>query len=137
MVRIPNGAGKYVSTTINKLDKEKFEKHIKHPTVIYFHGCAGVWEGTYTRINYLAKNGYAVIAPVSFARKKYPKSCNVVTKQGGLYRGTLKIRQFDAGFAIEHAKLIPWVDPDNVFLMGLSRGGITTATFSSKSAQWL
>ena len=30
---------------------------------------------------------------------------------------------------------MPWVDGDNVFLMGLSQGGITTATFFSESPE--
>ena len=45
----------------------------------------------------------------------------------------MKIRHFDAGYAIEKAKALPWVDANHVFLMGLSEGGITTATFQSNS----
>ena len=133
LVRIPNGKGKYIRTKMNKLNEKKLKTIQGYPTVIYLHGCAGVWEGTYTRINFLARNGFAVIAPVSFARKKYPKSCDPQQHVGGYYRGTLKIRQNDAGYAISKSKTLSWVDPNNVFLMGLSQGGITTATFSSKS----
>ena len=48
-----------------------------------------------------------------------------------MYRGTLRMRQYDAGYAIEKAKALSWVDSNNMFLVGLSQGGITTATFSS------
>ena len=134
-VRIPKPGGSYISTTMEELSSASYAITGTWPTVIYLHGCSGVWSGTYTRINFLARNGYAVIAPVSFARKKYPRSCNPEKHQGGLYRATLYMRQNDAGYAIAKAKALPWVDDDNVFLMGLSQGGITTATFFSTGAE--
>ncbi|MGI9227966.1 MAG: dienelactone hydrolase family protein, partial [Gammaproteobacteria bacterium] len=133
LVRIPNAEDKYIATTIDGLSDKKIKMIQGYPTVIYLHGCSGVTEGTYARINFLATNGYAVIAPISLARKKYPKSCDPAQKVAGLYRGTLKMRQHDAGYAIAKAKTLSWVDPNNVFLMGFSQGGITTATFRSKS----
>ena len=132
LVRIPKPGGGYISTTINKLTNSSSSVEGVWPTVIYLHGCTGIWPGTYTRINFLVKNGYAVIAPASFARKKYPISCKPSTHQGGLYRPTLIMRQNDAGHAIAKAKTLPWVNKAVVFLMGLSQGGITTATFSSQ-----
>ena len=131
LVRIPKGNGSYTSTTMEKLLRDGKEYLQSYPTVIYMHGCSGIWDGTYTRINLLASFGFAVIAPASFARKKYPKSCDPYTQQGGFYYGTLMMRQNDAGYAISQAKNLLWVDSENVFLMGLSQGGITTATFSS------
>lgn len=133
LVRIPRPGGGYLKTTMNDVIENKISIQGRWPTVIYMHGCAGIWSGTYTRINFLAGNGYAVIAPASFAREKYPKSCNPETHEGGLYRPTVKMRQNDAGHAIAKARKLPWVDEDNVFLMGLSEGGMTTATFSSKA----
>lgn len=131
LVRIPKSGGGYVTTTIAEIHEDGISPEGVWPTVIYMHGCSGLWSGTKTRINFLARNGYAVIAPASLARLKYPQSCNEDTYQGGLYRPTLKMRQFDAGYAIAKAKTFPWVDTSNVFLMGLSQGGITAATFSS------
>ncbi len=133
LVRIPaKSANKYIKTTIGELAFSNVAIERTYPAVIYMHGCSGIWDGTRIRLDFLAKNGYAVIAPASFARKKYPKSCAPSAYQGGLYRPTLKMRQHDAGYAIAKAKRLDWVDADNVFLMGLSQGGITTATFSSK-----
>ena len=134
-VRIPKPGGGYVSTTMKELNGGSRTVVGTWPTVIYLHGCTGVWSGTHTRINFLARNGYAVIAPVSFARRKYPKSCDPARHEGGFYRSTLLMRQNDAGFAIAKAKALPWVDSDNVFLMGLSQGGITTATFFSPAPE--
>jgi len=107
----------------------------RYPTVIYLHGCSGIWAGTLRRIDLLAANGYAVIAPASLARVKYPKSCDVATNTGGLYRGTLAMRQHDAGNAIAQARTLPWVDAGKLFLMGLSQGAVTTATFSGGTPQ--
>lgn len=131
LVRIPKSGGGYIKTTIAKLQKRSTAPKGVWPTVIYMHGCAGIWPGTKTRITFLARNGYAAIAPASLARQKYPQSCRPETHEGGLYRPTLRMRQNDAGYAIAKAKELSWVDEDNVFLMGLSQGGITTATFSS------
>ena len=130
LVRIPKPDGGYVGTTVANLQQDGGTPPGVWPTVIYMHGCSGFWPGTLTRINFLARNGYAVIAPASFARAKYPRSCRTDTHEGGLYRPILRIRQHDAGHAIASAKALPWVDSDNVFLMGLSEGGITTATFT-------
>ena len=135
LVRIPKSGGRYVSTTIAELQEGRISPEGAWPTVIYMHGCTGIWSGTKSRINFLARNGYAVVAPASFARLKYPQSCHPDTNQGGLYRPTLKMRQNDAGYAIAKAKTLPWVDKSNVFLMGLSQGGITTATFSSSRGE--
>ncbi len=134
LVRIPKKNSKrFTRTTMRKVVSGKVKIEGIYPTVIYLHGCSGIWQGTRDRINFLAKNGYAVIAPASFARKKYPKSCDPNTHKGGLYQPTLTMRQNDAGYAIAKAKMLDWVDVDNVFLMGLSQGGLTTATFSSKN----
>ena len=134
-VRIPKPGGGYVRTTMGELNSGSRTIAGAWPTVIYLHGCTGVWSGTYTRIDFLARNGYAVIAPVSFARRKYPKSCDPGKHQRGFYRSTLLMRQHDAGYAIAQARTLQWVDGDNVFLMGLSQGGITAATFFSTSPE--
>ena len=131
LVRIPKSGGGYVTTTIAELHEDGISPEGVWPTVIYMHGCSGIWSGTKTRIDFLARNGYAVVAPASLARLKYPQSCKEDAYQGGLYRPTLKMRQYDAGYAIAKAKTLTWVDSSNVFLMGLSQGGITAATFSS------
>ena len=129
IIRIPTKDGKFISSQVKDFTSLNILEDKKFPTVIYLHGCSGIWPGTIHRINFLAIHGFAVVAPPSLAREKYPKSCDVNLVQGGLYRGTLRIRQNDAGYAITQARKLPWVDEKNVFLMGLSEGGITTATF--------
>lgn len=131
LVRVPKPGGGYVATTVAELRDGAVSPLGVWPTVVYMHGCSGFWSGTRTRINFLAGNGYAVVAPASFARLKYPRSCRTETHRGGLYRRILRMRQSDVGHAVSRVKALPWVDKSNVFLMGLSEGGITTATFSS------
>ena len=130
LVRIPTNhqvfAGQISDLSLNALPIK-----IKLPTIIYLHGCSGVWWGTYIRLDFFAENGFAVIAPTSFARAKYPKSCDPATKRAGLYRETLKMRQYDALNAIKNAKQLDWVDSRNIFLVGFSEGGITSATVST------
>lgn len=133
LVRVPT-AGGVVATTIADLPTAGLEQQPPRPTVIYLHGCSGIWPGTYRRIDFLAANGYAVIAPASLARLKYPQSCDVAGHRGGLYRQTLRMRQHDAAHAIEQARKLPWVDGDNLYLMGLSEGAITTATLAPAGA---
>jgi poly(3-hydroxybutyrate) depolymerase len=52
-----------------------------------------------------------------------------------MYRPTLIMRQHEAAYAIRSARKLPWVDSKNIFLMGLSQGGITTATFAGEPAE--
>jgi dienelactone hydrolase len=130
LVRIPN-KHKVFAGQISDLPYEALLDKRKLPTVIYLHGCSGIWWGTYIRLDFFAENGFAVIAPASFARSKYPKSCDPATKRAGLYRETLKMRQYDALNAIKNAKQLDWVDARNIFLVGFSEGGITSATVST------
>ena len=130
LVRIPQQHQIYAGE-ISNLPPEALLVKGKLPTVIYLHGCSGIWWGTYIRLDFFAKNGFVVIAPASFARTKYPKSCDPATKRTGLYRETLKMRQYDALNAIKNAKQLDWVDARNVFLVGFSEGGVINATVST------
>ncbi|MEO1841479.1 MAG: dienelactone hydrolase family protein [Pseudomonadota bacterium] len=130
LVRIPKQHQVYTGQ-ISDLPLEALPVKEKLPTVIYLHGCSGIWWGTYIRLDFFAENGFAVIAPASFARSKYPKSCDPAAKRAGLYRETLKMRQYDALNAIKNAKQLDWVDARNIFLVGFSEGGITSATIST------
>jgi len=130
LVRIPRNQQVFAGQ-ISDLPLEGVSVEKQLPTVIYLHGCSGIWWGTYIRLDFFAENGFAVIAPASFARAKYPKSCDPATKRAGLYRETLKMRQYDALNAIKNAKRLNWVDSKNLFLVGFSQGGITSATLST------
>lgn len=129
IVMIPLAAGRYLESTISSIDSGAFQLN-RYPTIILLHGCGGVWEGTYNRMEIFAYNGFAVITPVSFARKKYPKSCDIPNKEAGLYRGIVSLRKNDVSHAIRRARELPWVDGENIFLVGHSEGAIIAATFN-------
>jgi hypothetical protein len=128
-VRIPLDTG-VVKATMKNLGQIPRDR--KFPLIIYMHGCNGFWTGTDRRVDFLAELNFAVIAPNSFARKKVPTSCEPLKHRGGLYRPTLIMRQYEAAYTIQEARKLAWVDGDNIILMGLSQGGITTATFSGE-----
>jgi dienelactone hydrolase len=118
------GPMKYVAQDLAKIAGDK-----KIPLVIYLHGCAGFGYSSSHDINFLILNGYAVLAPNSFAREYKPESCYPRTYRGGLHRGVLGFRLAEAAHAHEAAKNLPWVDKKNIFMMGFSEGGVTTAKY--------
>lgn len=133
IVRVPAGPGQSRQVTTDDLTQQTTGITGKLPTVIYLHGCSGIWPGTHARIRFLADNGYLVIAPASLARETYPRSCNPDTHEGGLFRGTVVLRRNDAGHAIERARQLPIVDEENIVLMGFSEGALTTVTFEARN----
>ena len=135
LVRIPLSNNKIYRGSIKDLNGNESFLMDKFKTIIYLHGCSGHWSGTAKRIDFYAKSGYAVIAPPSMARKKYAQSCDPAIHRGGMYRSVLKIRQIDAEYAILKAKQLSWTDNNNIFLVGLSEGGITTATYDPKNSK--
>lgn len=132
IVGLPREGGEAELVSVAEMERRLAGAGRRYPVVIYMHGCSGIWEGSLRRIRFYADAGFLVIAPASFARLKYPKSCDVATNRGGLYRGTLIMRQQDAGFAIEQARKLPFVDPDRIVLAGLSQGAIAAATFRAE-----
>ena len=133
-VRIPQRNRRtLVGTMLEILQRQRPIEGGPYPTVIYLHGCAGLSYAAATRMKFLADAGFAVIAPNSLARLKYPRSCNPYTNRSGMYRGTLYIRLQDAAYAIKEAAGLPWVDANNIILMGLSEGGLAAALHKTDS----
>ena len=102
---------------------------VQIPLVIYMHGCTGIHIGIRLDFQLLFKHGFAVLAPDSFARSKKPMSCDAGRLIGGLHRQVLNFRLAEAYHVYRHALTLHWVDRDNIFLMGLSEGGIATARY--------
>lgn len=132
IVWAPDGMGGSERLTTDELEQYAAETVTTLPTIIYMHGCSGIWPGTHERMKFLAANGFLVIAPVSLARETYPQSCDVDTLEAGMFRGTLGLRRNDAGYAIAKARDLAIVDGENMVLMGFSEGGIVAATFKPK-----
>ena len=45
LVRIPKPDGRFIATTVKDLHTHNLEGSEKFPTVIYLHGCYGLWSG--------------------------------------------------------------------------------------------
>ncbi|MEM7733927.1 MAG: dienelactone hydrolase family protein [Pseudomonadota bacterium] len=135
IVRVPTGKSRSKKLTTSRLLGWSPQTDAKLPAVIYLHGCSGIWQGTHRRVQFMANLGFVVVAPASFARQKYPQSCDVQTNTGGMYRNTLKIRQNDAVYALRQARRLPFIDPSRIVIMGSSEGGITTATLRPQQGE--
>ncbi|MEM6589759.1 MAG: peptidoglycan-binding protein [Pseudomonadota bacterium] len=133
-VWVPIGLNRSRLISMEELLETYADSDEKFPTAIFMHGCAGLWSGSHLRMKFLADNGFLTIGPASFARKKYAKSCNDYQYKGGLFRDSHSIRKIDAGHAIEQAKELPFVDGDNMLLIGLSEGGMASAIFRPTKA---
>ena len=99
------------------------------PVVVFLHGCNGLHPGYRVDLGFLRAQGYAVVAPDSFARDYKPRSCDRHSKTGGFHPGVIGFRLAETAHALERVRAFPWVDPDRIVLMGQSEGGITTANW--------
>ncbi len=104
----------------------------KRPTVVFAHGCTGLGRGNLRYMRQLARAGYAVIAPDSFARRYRPETCNPSQHRGikgAPHRRVNQMRQEEIHHAAYRVRRIPWVDQKNLFLMGHSQGGTAAASY--------
>jgi hypothetical protein len=119
--------GAYLKDVRDEIEMISHRKKI--PMIIYMHGCSGILNEAFSDIIFITHNGYAAIAPNSFARNYKPISCNPQFHQAGLHRNVLSFRIAEAKYAYDYVKSLSWVDTNNIFLMGFSEGGITTAKY--------
>lgn len=104
----------------------------KRPTVIFSHGCAGLGRGNLRYMRLLARAGYAVIAPDSFARRYRPETCDPSRHRGikgAPHKRVNRMRQEEIHHAAYRVRRIRWVDRGNLFLMGHSQGGTAAAAY--------
>lgn len=93
------------------------------PTVLYVHGCGGIYGIDVLWAETLSTEGYAVIMPDSFAREYRPVDCDPRTATGGLFLQAFDMREEEIEYALARLRTLPWVDQRNLFLMGHSEGG--------------
>ena len=122
-----------VKILMKEFVKSNFSLDNKKNIVIFAHGCSGTVSITHNRIDFLVDNGYVVIAPQSFARKKYARSCDPMIHRGGMYREILNMRHEDIRHVVRNVRRFDWVNTGQVILMGHSEGGIIAATYVSNS----
>ena len=122
-----------VKILMKEFVKSNFSLDNRKNIVIFAHGCSGTVSITHNRIDFLVDNGYVVIAPQSFARKKYARSCDPMIHRGGMYREILSMRHEDIRHVVRNVRRFDWVNTGQVILMGHSEGGIIAATYVSNS----
>ena len=105
----------------------------KFPVVVYMHGCDGLHGVDRKLMTQIARQGYIVVAPDSMKRKLRPLQCNTWSRSslGGNYF-VFDFRQEEINFAVQALKIgewAQWTDTDNMFLVGVSEGGLAVAHF--------
>ncbi|MDP6709593.1 MAG: hypothetical protein QF893_24915, partial [Alphaproteobacteria bacterium] len=99
----------------------------KFPTVLYLHGCAGL-DGL-TPLRAMARRGFAVVAPDSFARRFRPRQCDPATLRGGRNVYVFDFRAAEISYAVHRFRRLPWVDKQRLFMLGVSEGGLAVAQY--------
>ena len=89
---------------------------VKVPAVLVLHGCSGLSYGTTEYRRFFIESGYAIFEPDSFARPGH--SCN---------SSPFHDRVEEIGLALREIRKLPWIEPDQIYLMGISQGGSAVA----------
>ena len=108
---------------------QKISVDLKHPVVIYLHGCAGIDYNHDTRwAKDISRHGFIVILPDSMARPDRISNCDPSRHRAtGAFPKAYGYRQHEIAYALDRIREAPWADQNNLFLMGHSEGGIATA----------
>ncbi len=89
------------------------------PAVLVMHGCSGIFGSPNSYQVFFMERGFAVFEPDSFARPGHTCKYN-----------DLDTRTEDLEYAFARIKELPWVDQEQVLLMGISQGGAAVARWS-------
>jgi dienelactone hydrolase len=109
----------------------KLSSGAKLPLIVYFHGCAGMLMASMEHLLWLAKlEDFVVIAPDSFARARPHYCFGDFSVNTSIYRLVAQMRKAEIMHALNRAVELPWVDKDNIFLIGHSQGGGLVAGYS-------
>lgn len=94
------------------------------PVILYLHGCAGLVPSSIGHLRELAKlDDFVVVAPDSFARERPPYCFRNFTVDLNVREAVIALREAEIAHAFERLLARPWVDRDNLFLVGHSQGG--------------
>jgi dienelactone hydrolase len=123
---------KFESAAINSSYTATLEAFLKtpegdgpFPAVVLMHGCGGlsdaVRRGMDDHAEYLVSRGFATFVVDSFSARG--KADGRVCSKLSELASARHYRQFDAYHALEFLQSQPYVDVNNIFLMGQSNGG--------------
>lgn len=88
------------------------------PTVVGFHGCTGVLQGSIDWANFLVSKGYAVVLVDSLTHRKldWPEVCGGKKLWGAERAGDILV-------SLQDVRELPYVDAKDLHLFGWSHGG--------------
>ncbi|SLN34107.1 dienelactone hydrolase family protein [Oceanibacterium hippocampi] len=121
-------------------DLARLDPAARWPVIVFLHGCTGI--GNYPFLLSLAELGYVVVAPDSMARRFRPLQCDPRTETGGFNLYVYEFRLAEVALAVQELKRQKWVDPANLYLVGVSEGGVAAALYRGDEfrarviAQW-
>jgi dienelactone hydrolase len=101
------------------------------PAVVFLHGCAGIGpvsSQVLVLARSLAEAGFVVFAPDGLARPRH-SYCDPKTHKSSISRDDVLARIAEGRATLQRIKALPWIDSDNIFLMGHSMGGMTVANY--------
>ena len=129
------------------MDGRRIERHLAgfqagrgFPVVIYLHGCTGL--GAYEFLEALARAGFVVVAPDSMARRWRPLQCNPWGHNSTGNMFVFDFRMEELSYALQQLRGFAWADQDNLYLVGVSEGGVAAALYRGDEvkarviAQW-
>jgi poly(3-hydroxybutyrate) depolymerase len=116
-----------MSVSSNQQALARLPQGVKFPTVVYLHGCQGMdLENASETMGALLRQGFAIIAPDSYALSNRTEACNTGN------RSVWWVRAAEARYAAERVLELPWVDAENLFLVGHSEGGAGAAAYRGR-----
>ncbi len=104
----------YARKCMERLSEVAASTGRQFPVIVFLHGCLRTM-GEHAR--WLARLGYVVVSPDSFARERRGVSCTGSSALIGM-------RIAEASFARERLRGFDWVDQERVILAGVSEGGM-------------
>lgn len=110
---------------------ERLPSTTRLPVVLYAHGCGGLDSDFYAWAPVLAGDGYAVVAPDSFARAWRRATCSPAAFPVRSEFEVLALRDREIAYAQRQLRTLSGVRPEAIFLFGYSQGGIATARSST------
>jgi pimeloyl-ACP methyl ester carboxylesterase len=95
------------------------------PVLVFLHGCGGINEQERNWANFLKSQKIIVVLLDSYAIPNREKNCVPASHTTNIGKVPVnELRPAEAEYAISKLKEMPWADPNNIFLMGHSEGGM-------------